>query len=68
MTLPGQDFECKQIFIAHQAVWEAMEEWARARNFHLSLIPTVNADGALSLDYGPEETPTYAFMPKMPGD
>lgn len=64
------DFECKQIFIAHRALWIAMETWAKSHNFDLSLIPTVDADGNLTLDYSKsleeDKTPTYAFMPRQP--
>ena len=63
------DFEPKQIFIAHEGLWKAMQAWAAARNFNLDLIPTIDAEGNLTLDYSksPEEdkTPTYAFMPRV---
>jgi hypothetical protein len=68
MPSPPDAFECKQIFIAHQVMWDAMELWAKVHGFHLDLIPTTDADGNLTLTYGPDDTPTYAFMPRMPGD
>lgn len=61
------EFESKQIYIAHEGIWDAMKAFARNNNFHLDLIPTM-VDGKLTLDYPKGETPTYAFMPKMPGD
>ena len=67
--MPGAaDFEPKQIFIAHATLWTLMEQWARAHNFHLDLIPTVTPEGNLTMTYPEGDTPTYAFMPKMPGD
>jgi hypothetical protein len=65
---PYDEFECKQIFIAHPAIWDHMVRWASDHNMHLDLIPTVDADGALTLVYPEGETPTYGFMPRMPGD
>jgi len=65
MTSP--DFEDKQIFIAHESLWKAMEAFAERNNFYLAKIPTV-VDGQLTLNYPEDKTPTYAFMPKMAGD
>lgn len=63
------DFECKQIFIAHANIWEAMLGWAREHNFYLDLIPAVDSEGNLTLDYTKsreeDKTPTYAFMPRL---
>jgi len=75
MTSP--DFEPRQIFIAHQSLWDAMERFARANNFHLDRIPDgADEDGTVFFrEQRPEtecqqcgHTPTYAFMPKMAGD
>lgn len=72
MPSPTEGFECKQIFIAHEHIWAAMDYWARSNGFHLDLIPTVDTEGNLTLDYSQsateDATPTYAFMPKMAGD
>jgi hypothetical protein len=58
------DFAPRQIFIVHESVWREMELWAQRRNFHLDLLPRMGDDGNLTLEYGPDDTPTYAFMPK----
>ena len=71
MTNPDE-FEAKQIFIAHPRIWEHMELWARNHNFYLSRIPDgATEDGIPFLKdpkTDPNFTPTYAFMPKMAGD
>lgn len=55
----------RQIFFVHPAVWEAMELWAKQRNFDLKRIPDVvdPETGAMSYDPNPE-VETYCFTPK----
>ncbi len=48
----------RQIFIVHQSIWDAMQLWADVHGFHLGRLPTGTTD----------PTPTYAFMPRLPGD
>lgn len=45
--------DLRQIAIVHRSVWEAMEEWADARNLRLVRIPD-----------GEDEIATYMFAPK----
>lgn len=62
------DFEPRQIFIVHESLWQAMEDFAERRNFHLHRIPDgANDDGVPFFKdpaADPDFTPTYAFMPK----
>lgn len=61
--------EPKQIFIAHESLWKAMEKWARDHGFHLDRLPDgASDDGVPFFSDDPDVTPTYAFMPRMPGD
>ena len=62
----------RQIFIAHAGLWDQMVRWAASRNFYLQRIPDgANEDGVpFFKDPATDDdfTPTYGFMPKMPGD
>lgn len=71
MSTPG--FAPRQILIAHEGLWRAMEAWAEQRNFWLHRIPDgADEDGRpFFREQKPEtecaqcgHTPTYAFMPK----
>ena len=64
------DFVFKQILIAHPVLWEAMQRWAADHQFNLDRIPDTDDEGNLCFrpEDDPDHTPTYAFMPKLPGD
>lgn len=66
--MPDGDFDARQIFIAHEGLWQAMVEWAEQHNFHLHRIPDGATDEGRPFFHGDladaDFTPTYAFMPK----
>lgn len=71
--MPDDDFQPRQIFIVHEALWLAMERWAEAFNFRLDRLPDgADDDGRVFFrEDRPEteceqcgHTPTYGFMPK----
>jgi DNA primase len=62
---PTESFECKQIFVAHQTIWDQMLKWANDRGFYLQRIPDGSDDeGRLVYKDDEDTTPTSAFMPK----
>lgn len=52
-------FGPRQIFIAHEIVWQAIEEWAERRRMVLCRVPDLTEPGC-------EDFPTYVFQPMDP--
>lgn len=58
------EFEARQIVIAHEGLWKALQNWGQSRNLELVRIPgRVDEDGNPTLDPG-DDLPCYSFMPK----
>jgi hypothetical protein len=67
------NFAPRQIFIAHESLWNAMQRWAADHNFHLDRIPDGADENGVPFfrEDKPEtecpqcgHTPTYSFMSK----
>lgn len=62
------DFEAREIVIAHQSLWEALERFADERNLMLTRIPFgCDDEGKLTMEVPEGRLAPYGFIPRDAG-